>query len=117
MAGARVRILREVEILARLETKSAIETLVSIMVDSEAPAAARVTAANSVLDRGWGKPQQNITVDNSVEHMSDDDLARNIERRIAAIASRAGQAGSGSGGDDAGDATTEGPEFASRVVH
>jgi hypothetical protein len=41
--------------LARQHTETAIETLVEIMTDGDAQASARLTAANSLLDRGWGK--------------------------------------------------------------
>ncbi|WP_370149195.1 hypothetical protein [Bradyrhizobium japonicum] len=32
----------------------------NIMLDKNAPAHARVSAANAILDRGWGKPLQPI---------------------------------------------------------
>jgi hypothetical protein len=44
--------------LARAHTTTALETLVAVMNDPAAPAAARVTAASSLLDRGYGKPRQ-----------------------------------------------------------
>lgn len=117
MAGARVRVLREVEVLARVHTRTAIETLVEIMGDAAAPSAARVTAASAILDRGWGRPQQSVTVDNTVEHMSDDDLARTIEQRLAAIAHRAGQGGPGAGGDAPGDEAPPRSVQPPRLVH
>ena len=42
-------------------TGEAIETLVSIMTNEKAAPAARVSAANALLDRGYGKPPQHIT--------------------------------------------------------
>jgi hypothetical protein len=39
-------------------TEQAIQTLADIMVDSTVSAAARVTAATSILDRGHGRPVQ-----------------------------------------------------------
>lgn len=45
---------------AKAHTRQALNTLVSVMNDSEAPQASRITAAVALLDRGWGKPQQNI---------------------------------------------------------
>lgn len=51
----------EIRSLARAHTETAINTLVGIMNQSEAPHAARVSAANSILDRGWGKAAQPIT--------------------------------------------------------
>ncbi|WP_314955902.1 hypothetical protein [Bradyrhizobium cosmicum] len=46
--------------LARTHTVHAVNTLVQIMRDKNAPAHARVSAANAILDRGWGKPLQPI---------------------------------------------------------
>ena len=46
--------------LAGNYTAQALETLASIMSDVEQPAAARVAAANSLLDRAHGKPRQEI---------------------------------------------------------
>ena len=48
----------EVKELAREHTAEAIHTLVSIMNDPKSVAAARVSASNSLLDRGYGKPPQ-----------------------------------------------------------
>lgn len=50
----------EIRSLARSHTAKAIDTLVEIMGMTDAPHAARVSAANSILDRGWGKPSQPI---------------------------------------------------------
>lgn len=50
----------EIRSLARSHTDAAINTLVGIMNQPEAPHAARVSAAQAVLDRGWGKPAQAI---------------------------------------------------------
>ena len=52
----------EIRSLARSHTATAITTLVSIMNQPKAPAAARTVAANSLLDRGWGKAPQSVTL-------------------------------------------------------
>lgn len=44
--------LADVQELARRKSPEAINTLVTIMNDEKAPPAARVAAANAVLDRG-----------------------------------------------------------------
>lgn len=49
--------------LARAHTESAINTLVGIMQQPQAPESARVAAANSLMDRGWGKAAQIIAGD------------------------------------------------------
>lgn len=53
--------LTDIRSLARGHTEGAIATLASIMHSAESPQAARVAAANSLLDRGWGKPAQPLT--------------------------------------------------------
>jgi hypothetical protein len=59
--AGRNRVGADVRALAQTHTPSAIETLVDVMQDAEAPAAARVMAANALLDRAHGKPPQAIT--------------------------------------------------------
>jgi hypothetical protein len=51
----------EIKSLARAHTESAINVLAGVMNEPDAPHAARVAAANSLLDRGWGKAPQAIT--------------------------------------------------------
>jgi hypothetical protein len=67
-----------VQELARQQSPEAINTLVAIMQNDKAPPAARVAAANALLDRGYGKPTQPITqtlakIDPSA--LSDEELA------------------------------------------
>ena len=56
--GGRPRVLGDVQELARQQSPQAINTLADIMSDEKAPPAARVAAANALLDRGYGKPTQ-----------------------------------------------------------
>lgn len=56
--------------IARQWTAEAIEALVEIMQDKAARETARVAAANSILDRAWGKPTVMIAED--PEHKNDD---------------------------------------------
>ncbi len=53
--GGRPKALAEVVAAAREHTEAALNTLARICGDDTQPAAARVTAANALLDRGWGK--------------------------------------------------------------
>lgn len=46
--------------LARSYTETAIKTLAHVMMQPKASSAARVAAAQALLDRGWGKPTQTI---------------------------------------------------------
>jgi hypothetical protein len=48
--------LTEIRSLARSHTRTAINSLVGVMRSKNATHAARVSAANAILDRGWGKP-------------------------------------------------------------
>lgn len=59
--GGRPKEIAEVRMLAQEHTKEAIETLVKIMRNTKATAAARVAASNAILDRGYGKPSQALT--------------------------------------------------------
>src|SRR6516165_1475381 len=59
----------EIRTLARSYTKAAINTLVGIMRQPKAPPAARVMAANALLDRGWGKAAQLVAIDGEVRQL------------------------------------------------
>src|SRR5262249_60455955 len=59
----------EIRTLARSYTKAAINTLVGIMRQPKAPPAARVMAANALLDRGWGKAPQTVAVDGEIRQL------------------------------------------------
>jgi hypothetical protein len=52
--------LGHIESLARSYTDTAIKTLAGIMMEPSAPARARIAAAAILLDRGWGKPKENV---------------------------------------------------------
>lgn len=69
----------EIKSLARAHTDTAIKVLAGIMNQSDAPPAARVSAATSLLDRGWGKPAQAITGGD------DDDNPVNVLHRIERV--------------------------------
>lgn len=53
----------EIRSLARKHTTRAIQVLCGIMDQPDCPAAARVQAAQAILDRGWGKATQPISGD------------------------------------------------------
>lgn len=52
--------------LAKDHAEAALKVLVDIAKSSSAPEAARVSAANAILDRGYGKPPQ------ALDHTSSD---------------------------------------------
>jgi hypothetical protein len=49
--------------LARAHTEEAIKVLYSVMVGEDSKPGERVSAANSLLDRGYGRPYQALTGD------------------------------------------------------
>jgi len=68
--------LTEIRSLARSHTRTAVNVLVGIIRSKDATAAARVSAANAILDRGWGKAAQQM------ENGKDGALVHRIERWI-----------------------------------
>jgi hypothetical protein len=55
---SKAKALTSVRSLARSHTRTAITVLAKIMRSENATPAARVSAANALLDRGWGKATQ-----------------------------------------------------------
>lgn len=51
----------DVQALARTYTQDAMRVLAEVMNDDTATAASRVSAAEAILSRGWGKPAQVVT--------------------------------------------------------
>ena len=52
--------IKDIKEAAKSHTRQALNTLIAVMNDADSPAASRVTAATALLDRGWGRPMQNI---------------------------------------------------------
>ena len=69
--------LTEISSLARSHTRTALNVLVGVMRNKDATAAARVSAANAILDRGWGKATQPVGNDDGTL-----ELIHRIERVI-----------------------------------
>ena len=82
--GGRPRTVQSIQELARKHTIEALDVLVQIMLNEKAPPNARVAAANTLLDRGYGKPPTFSTADagafKKAVDMSDDELAAIIAR-------------------------------------
>src|SRR5690348_11622298 len=52
---------RSLQDLAREHTEAAVNALIGVLAGGEGvPAAAIVSAASAILDRGWGKPKQDV---------------------------------------------------------
>jgi hypothetical protein len=71
------RAVTEIRSLARSHTRTALNVLVGVMRSNQATPAARVAAANAILDRGWGKAPQ--AIENSGGAL---ELVHRIERVI-----------------------------------
>ena len=56
----KARAVTEIRSLARSHTRTAVRALVCIMRSDDATPAVRISAANAILDRGWGKTAQPI---------------------------------------------------------
>jgi HEAT repeat protein len=69
--GGRPKVIGDVQALAREHTPEAVQTLANIMRDVEAAPAARVAAANAILDRGYGKPLQQISAEVSQRYVAE----------------------------------------------
>ena len=57
----------DIKTAALTHAESALATLASVMQGDEHPAAARVSAANAILDRAYGKPKQALDIDAKVD--------------------------------------------------
>ncbi|MCZ6679425.1 MAG: DUF5681 domain-containing protein [Candidatus Poribacteria bacterium] len=69
--------------LAKQHTLEAIETLVEIRGDPKQSGSARVAAANALLDRGWGRPDQSVSIDQGQSLLSIlDELERRADMRV-----------------------------------
>lgn len=77
--------------IAREHSDAAIETLASIAKNAKESAAARVSAANSILDRAWGKAKQPIVGgdddDNPIRTESILDVAGLTDGQLRSLAS------------------------------
>lgn len=59
--GGRKKLPEELREMCRALAPGAIETAKAIMLDTEAPPRDRLRAAEIILDRGYGKPEQAVT--------------------------------------------------------
>ena len=101
ISGALARDFRPLALRARDFTGKALQTLVGTLDDPVATAAAKVSAAIAVLDRGWGKPterHEHVSL-NAVAELSDDEL-RNAIALLRATASPPTDLGVGGEGTD-----------------
>lgn len=67
--AGRPPVIRDIREAAKQHTRTAINVLIKCMTDHDTPPAARIAAATAILDRGWGKPQQNVEARIGVENV------------------------------------------------
>lgn len=103
-AGTPNKATKEVKELAKQYTAEAVNALVKVMRDPNAPHVAVVKASEAILDRGHGRPTQHIEAKiGPMDGLTDDEL----ERAIAALGAKlgigptgdAGRAGEAPGGE------------------
>ena len=95
----------DIRSLAQAHTEDAIKTLAEITKQADASAAARVSAAIALLDRGWGKSTQPISPDvDPLEDTTTDELRALLDTIRTLRARDDGSAGRG----DAGAADPDG---------
>lgn len=61
-------------------TEAAVKTLVAVMADQEAPPAARVAAADKLLDRGHGRPA--VSIEANINGKMDTDMLKRLETEM-----------------------------------
>ena len=77
---------RALEGVCRALTDEMVGVLAAVARDKNAAAAARVTAAVAILDRGWGKPKQELAVAMDAHDLSDEALLAIIAKGQAEAA-------------------------------
>src|SRR6202000_3173538 len=65
LQSAMGKAITEIRSLARSHTRTALNVLVAVMRNTKATPPSRVAAASAILDRGWGKPTQSLSNDES----------------------------------------------------
>ncbi len=57
----------EISRLAKTRAPEAIQVLTDIMLDKNEPGSTRITAANAILDRGYGRPKSRLDVSGTID--------------------------------------------------
>jgi hypothetical protein len=65
--------------MARHFSEDALAVISQIMLDPEVSAADRLRAADMMLSRGYGRAQQVVTINNTTNSLSDQDLVNAVE--------------------------------------
>jgi hypothetical protein len=82
--GGRPRVLDGVRTAAQARTTEMLDVLASIALDPKAPHAARVSAANSYLDRALGRPLKEVVLhDERGDDVYREELRRQVHEALA----------------------------------
>jgi hypothetical protein len=65
--------------LCKAETPKAVQALIGVLDDAQAPHSAVVSAATAILDRGWGRPKQEIEHSGEIGGLAETIIARRRE--------------------------------------
>jgi len=76
--GGRPKGVKSVRKAAQLHTAEALATLVGVMNDANVPASSRIQAANSLLDRAWGRVTPTEEFYPDLKKLSDEELQKII---------------------------------------
>lgn len=87
----------QVESAIQVELPTAVETIVEVMNNKKASPSSRLSAANSLLDRGLGKPVQRVEQNNTNSHTHVIEDARELDREIEKVEQELKQLGAGAG--------------------
>jgi hypothetical protein len=79
--GGRPKIPADVKELARGLSVDAIKTLAAVMRDTKQSGPARVSAASTILDRGYGKAPQHITTER-LDSLSNEQIAHELAEAL-----------------------------------
>ena len=91
----------DIRSLARSHTRSALKTLSGIMNEKSAPHSARVRAAEALLNRGWGMPKQEMTIEDKRQ------LSTLSDAELEAIATGEARGGNGAAEPESGPPGTD----------
>ncbi len=93
--NGRPKVVGELRDLAREHTPTALRALIEVAGSRSAPESARVAAATAILDRGYGKPLQQIEAKIEFLDTLNDADQRALLAALANVAGREDEAGSG----------------------
>lgn len=77
--------MADVKAAAKDLSPKAMLTLEAAMDTAEAPWAAKVKAAETILDRGWGRPEQTVNANVSIFDQMSDDEQKHLLAALAAL--------------------------------